>query len=249
MIVSKDFKMAELIHLNFEILSVLKRFNIQLGFGDQTIEEVCNNYNVNVGFFIEIVNSFNNKDYFPQNRLKDYPVNIIIDYLQNSHSLYIDKKIPEIESLINGLDFNTNKRKNKTLIQNFFLDYKKEFTEHILQEEKRIYPYIIDLENSILNKKTKSNFYEQMKSYSIVHYQKNHDNVEEKLFDLKNLIIKYLPAPKNPENYTAILVKLFKLEAEINNHTLLEEKVIIPKVIDMEKLFLSEIKTKKIQII
>jgi len=248
MIISKNFKMAELIHLNYEILSVLKRFNIQLGFGDLTVNDVCIKENINPDFFIEIVNSFNNKEYFPQNKLREYPVNMIIDYLKNSHSLYIDKKIPEIEKLIENLKFKLEEAKNKKLIQDFFLDYKKEFTEHILREEERIYPYIITLEKNILERKTQRTFFEQMKSYSIVHYQSDHNDVEEKLFDLKNLIIKYLPSPSNPEVYTSILVKLFKLEKEINEHTLLEEKVVIPKVLEMEKQFFSEIEEGKIKI-
>jgi len=248
MIISKNFKMAELIHLNYEILSVLKRFDIKLGFKDLTINELCLKENINTDFFIEIVNSFNNKEYFPQNKLREYPVNIIINYLKNSHSLYINKKIPEIEKLIENLKFNLEEDKNKQLIQNFFLDYKKEFTEHILREEERIYPYIITLEKNILEKKTSASFFEQIKSYSIIHYQSDHNDVEEKLFDLKNLIIKYLPPPRNPEIYSSILVKLFKLEKEINEHTLLEEKVVIPKVLEMEKQFFFEIDKGKIKI-
>ncbi len=241
--------MSDLIHQNYEVLTVLRRFNIELGFADKTIEEVCNEYTINPDFFVEIVNSFNDTDYFPRNKLKQHNVEDILFYLKSTHQFYLTKKIPEIEQQIKNLEFSDNNNKNKELIDNFFDGYKQEFNKHIQREEERIYPYIIELDKALKTNKVRKVFDEGIKEYSIFDYQEEHEDVAEKLFDLKNLIIKYLPTPLNSEVYNSILVKLFKLENDLKEHSRIEEKVIIPKVKEMEKAYQKAVESNKIEIV
>ncbi len=39
--IEKDMKLADVIHHDFSLIPVINRFGIQLGFGDSTIEEIC----------------------------------------------------------------------------------------------------------------------------------------------------------------------------------------------------------------
>ena len=58
MIITKETKMADVIHMNYFTLSMLNRFGIDLGFGDKTVEEVCNQKNIDSDFFLEIINAY-----------------------------------------------------------------------------------------------------------------------------------------------------------------------------------------------
>ena len=73
-----------------------------------------------------------------------------------------------------------------------------------------------------------------MKEYSINDYEKDHDNVEEKLYDLKNIIIKYLPSSQNDKQYFNLLKELFLLENDLNEHSRIEDLILVPKVEAME---------------
>jgi len=249
MLIKRNIKMAELIHQNYEVLTVLRRFDIELGFGEKTIEEVCLSKSINPDFFLEIVNSFNDEDYFSQSKLKEHDVEDILFYLKNTHRFYLTKKFPEIEQLIHELNFSENNSQNKQLLENFFNEYKEEFINHVQREEDRIYPYITELDKTLKTKKATSSFHENMKKYTISDYQQEHEDVEEKLYDLKNIIIKYLPSPLNPEGYNSILVKLFKLENDLNEHSRIEEKVIVPKVLEMEKAYHSAVLSNNIEVV
>jgi regulator of cell morphogenesis and NO signaling len=70
MLITKNIKMADVIHMNYFTLSVLNRFGIELGFGDKTVVEVCKKANIDVDFFLEIANAFVDKDYFPKKQLQ-----------------------------------------------------------------------------------------------------------------------------------------------------------------------------------
>ncbi|OFY20168.1 MAG: hypothetical protein A2W98_12545 [Bacteroidetes bacterium GWF2_33_38] len=231
-------KMADMIHLNYMLLSVINRLEMKLGFGDATIEDLCRKHNVNTHFFLEIVNTFHDKNYFPQKRMQTFSVLDIIDYLRKTHKFYLNQKLPIIEKMINELiDENQAQKKSLTLLVSFFTEYKQELINHIEREEKKVYPYILEIYNALEAKSKNQELFNKMNAYSIEKYEGEHDNVEEKLFDLKNIIIKYLPPLVDSNICNRILSELFKLEKDLNDHSRIEDKVLVPKVSQMEESF------------
>ncbi len=238
--------MADLIHKNYLLLSIISRFGILLGFGDKSVEEVCNEYKVNPYFFLEIVNAYSDEDYFTDVKLKHFPISLIVSYLRKTHDFYTNQIVPEIQLLITNLYQNCfTQKENVKLLLNFFDEYKNELSIHIKREEDVVYPYVLNIENAYETKKISNELIEQMKSYSIINYLNEHSNIGEKLLDLKNLIIKYLPPTADFKYRNKVLVKLFQLEKDISDHSRIEEKVMVPKILDMEKILLSRFSISK----
>jgi regulator of cell morphogenesis and NO signaling len=219
------------------MLSILNRFGILLGFGDKTIEEVCVEKNVNVNFFLEILNAFVDKEYFPKKHLQTFSVALITDYLQKTHQYYHQIKVPEIESLINEM-VNTcyTQKENIVLLKKFFNDYKQELLNHTEREEEVVYPYTLSIEKAFNSNQIDSSIIDLMNTYSIDIFKTEHDDIEEKLYDLKNIIIKYLPQPKDIGLCNKLIQELFILEQDINDHSIIEDKVLVPKIRAMEKI-------------
>jgi regulator of cell morphogenesis and NO signaling len=233
--IHKDLKMADVIHLNHHLLHVINRFGIQLGFGDNTVEGVCNNHNVNLDFFLEIVNTYHDPTYFPLGDLQKFPASLLIMYLQKTHQFYLDVKIPEIETAIQSLiDAMDIEETHLHLIKDFFNIYKQELTDHISKEEQRVYPYAMALEHFLEGRSHPAEESLLKDNYSIHDYEEDHDDVESKLFDLKNIIIKYLPSPFESVHFNSILHELFELEKDLNNHAHIEDLILIPIVERME---------------
>jgi regulator of cell morphogenesis and NO signaling len=237
--ITKDMKMADVILHNYQLLPVISRFGIRMGFGEKTVQEVCLEYDFNSDFFVEITNSFIDDEYIPQTDLKSFPVSLIVYYLHKTHEYYLEEKVPEIESMINEMvkcsEGDKNKRK---LVGDFFLEYKKELTNHILREEEKVQPYVLEIESAFNNNSLPADLFKKIKKYSIEDFASEHDNVVEKLNDLKNIIIKYLPPCTNMSLSNKILIELFRLEKDLNAHARLEDKVLIPKVFRMEQILL-----------
>jgi len=237
--ITKDMKMADVIHFNYSLLPVITRFNINLGFGDKSVEEVCKDHNVNLDFFIEITNSFIDEEYIPQKDLDSFPVKLIVDYLQKTHDYYLTEKIPELETMINDMVVISGADAEKSaLVNNFFKEYCNELSNHIEREELKVQPYVLEIENAYENGKLEESLREKILEYSIDDFANEHDNVEEKLYDLKNLIIKYMPPCSDKALCNRILMELFRLEKDLNAHAELEDKVLIPKVSLMEESLL-----------
>ncbi len=234
--ITADKKMADLIHMNYLLVSVISRFGIQLGFGDKTVSQVCDENKVNTDFFLEIVNSFNDKEYFPEKHLQDFSIQLIIDYLGKTHQYYLKEKIPEIEQLIDQMIKKCySHNKHAHLLRSFFKEYKEELVNHISREDETVFPYAIKIENNYLSRDQTVQEEQFTEGYTIDFYRSEHNNIEEKLFDLKNIIIKYLPSPENQALCSKVLSALFILEQDMNDHSRIEDNVLIPKVILMEK--------------
>jgi regulator of cell morphogenesis and NO signaling len=249
MLITKYNKMGDIILHDYKLLAVLNRFDIKLGFKDNTVEEVCNQNNINIYFFLEIANAFHDDNFFTEKKLKSFSLVLIVEYLKKSHEFYLNKRIPEIEGLINEIKYENDDKRFSAIVKKFFTEYVYELKSHIKKEEESIYPYVIKLESVLKIKSIDEVLFNEIKNQSILKYKDEHDNIEEKLFDLKNIIIKYLPPPDNADVCNVILSKLFSLEQDINNHSRIENKVMIPSANEMEKEIIKLRNENKIKII
>jgi len=242
--IQSTMKMAEVIHVNYHLLQIISRFGINLGFGDKNVKQVCNDYSIDVDFFLEILNSYHNKNYFPKKHLQGFSLKLIIDYLHKSHDYYLNTKIPHIAQLLNQLAgfVPAITSESLQLIDKFFKEYKNELSIHIQREEEIVYPYVFSVEQAFLTKNPTVEIVRHIRKYSIDDFENEHDNVEDKLFDLKNIFIKYLPLPDDSNLIHAVLIELFRLEADLRDHARIEDKVLVPKVKYMEKWVIEHIK-------
>jgi regulator of cell morphogenesis and NO signaling len=230
-------RMADIIHTDYRLIPIIDRFGIDYGFKNKTVHEVCEEYGVNVWFFLEILNSCHDENYFPQEQLKNFDSTLIIDYLSRTHVYYLESWIPEIQAIIDEMEekvADTNSR-NVKLLNDFFKEYKKELELHLEDEDKNVFPYILKLEaaedQGVLDEALRSKIREE----PIETYESNHSNMEVKLGDLKNLIIMHLPPVLCKELRQKLLIEIFRLEADLNNHARIEDLVLVPKVKQLEQ--------------
>ncbi len=237
MLIHKNMKLADVIHHDHTLVPIINRFGIHLGFGNDNIDEICRKYNTNADFFVTILNSFHDAHYFPKEQLQLFPAIMLIDYLQKAHHYFMEEKIPEISLLISKMttEFPLDKT-TFVLVNNFFKDYSGELKKHIQHEEEKIYPYVVSLEKTIQGGEQADNLSGQTYGYTISDYEAEHENMEEKLFDLKNIFIKYIPEPKDDKLVFQILRELFGLEKELNEHARIEDLILVPKVKAMEEI-------------
>ena len=70
--------------------------------------------------------------------------------------------------------------------------------------------------------------------FSIDKFEDHHDNIEEKLSDLKNIIIKYMSKPEHDLQKLDLLDKLFQLQDDLDRHTKIEDLLLTPMVMKLE---------------
>ncbi|WP_430812172.1 MULTISPECIES: hemerythrin domain-containing protein [unclassified Carboxylicivirga] len=238
--ITSEMKMVDVVQHDIQLLAVIQRFEIPLGFKERTVSEVCHSHNVDVNFFLLIANSFHDKEFLDWNKFKAFPVEWMITYLRNAHKCYVHYRIPEIERQIKNFErqVDTNEQ-NVVLLLNFFRKYITEFNTHIDQEEVKVFPYILSLNNAL---NTGDRAKARLEHPLMVQFQEEHSNIEESLFDLKSILLKYLPPPVNNCLYNNLVFDIFRLERDLMDHAELEESVLYPWVRDMEEKLMSKSK-------
>lgn len=216
---SASMKLADLIDLNWKLLNVLSRMGIGLGFGENTISEVCEKQGINLNSFLLICNVYTYDGYVPSVELLSGadPVTLV-EYLHNSHSFYLDKEFPALEKNI-GAMVEPCDGKQKKIVARFFSDYKAQVENHFAYEESVVFPYVRALGDGVLRE-----------GYTIEQFEENHSNIEETLDDLKNIVMKYLPDTCDTVLRNEVLYRIFRLGEDLTKHTIIEESVLIPMV-------------------
>ena len=218
----KTSKMTDVILNNDYILFVMERFGMQLGIQDKTVSDVCKGFGVSPKVFVLIanlqsINIVGNIDF------NDTEIESILDYLKESHKYYSNTLLPKIEYYIDLLIKN-NEKPEMLMVRDFFHNYESEVLHHFDYEENTVFPYV---EKLMIEDNLKSEF-------SINEYKEHHDDIENTLYELKRLLIQYLPAHNDFEVRRKILHNLSNLERDLSIHTKIENEIVIPVVKELE---------------
>lgn len=217
-------KMSDLICKNYALLQVLSRFGVSLGFGDKTVDEVCRMNGVDCSTFLAIVNFLTEDHNRVEDHLKDISVTALMDYLQSAHTYFLDFQLPAIrKKLIKSLDF-SKKNEVAFLILQFFDDYVGEVRNHMEYENQKVFAYVRALLAG-----------EHTTEYNIGVFARHHDQVNAKLTELKNIIIKYYPANGDNRLLNATLFDIFSCEEDLASHNRVEDYLFVPAIMELEK--------------
>ena len=174
-----DDKMISLIRDNYDLLQSLGSFGISLGFGDKTVQETCEDNNVDTYTFLAVVN-FTANGYGEFDADEKISVPTLLHYLEACHAYFLDFQLPYIRrELTESLNENDSLAR---LILRFYDEYAREIRLHMKYEQKTLFPYVESLlEGHPAN------------DYNVETFSKHHGATDKKLRELKLLIIKYLP--------------------------------------------------------
>jgi regulator of cell morphogenesis and NO signaling len=217
-------KLADVLKINHDLLIMLPRFGIEFGFGEKSIDEICKKYNVSTSFFVMVCNVYTYNNYLPDKEtIESVDIHSLISYLLASHAYYLKERLPLIESKLNKIADSCESKYGNSL-KRFFKQYKKKVVDHFNYEEQTVFPYI---NNLIIGDKNKL--------YSIHHFEAIHGNIEDELNDLTSILIKYLPSNIMNKERIVVLSDIFHLTEDLNIHSLIEEKILVPFVELLEK--------------
>jgi regulator of cell morphogenesis and NO signaling len=218
-----DDKMISLIRDNYDLLQSLGSFGISLGFGDKTVQETCEDNNVDTYTFLAVVNyTINGYGEFESDEQISVPT--LMHYLEASHAYFLDFQLPFIrKELQESLNENDSLAK---LILRFYDEYAYEIRRHMKYEQKTLFPYV----NTLLEG-------EPAKDYNVETFSKHHGAADKKLRELKLLIIKYLPQDGLHNNQlTATLHDIYDNEEWLRQHALVEDHIFVPAIRRLEQV-------------
>ena len=216
-------KMSDLICENYPMVLVMSRFGIPLGFGERSIGEVCRQNKVDSFTFLTVVNFLTGEEQIVTEEIcRKLSIPTLILYLHNSHDYFLNFKFPQMRDKLEEA-IQSCPKDAATAICNFFDEYAKEVDKHMMYEESTVFPYVRNLFEGIINS-----------NYNISIFSKRHEQIDQKLSDLKNILIKYYPA-EGGNLLNNILFDLFTTEEDLTTHSDVEDNLFVPAILTYER--------------
>lgn len=210
--------MREILRDNSLLVMTVSRFGIPFGFGDETVESVCRDYDVDTDTFLTVCNLLSRYAYSPGK----ISLHSLIGYLKRAHSSFLDVTLPKIrQNLIEAISRSENNEITMLLIR-FFDDYVAEVKHHMDNENDDIFEYVETLLTGRRNP-----------GFRILDYSENHDHTVSKLNELKDIFIYHFKQRENAR-LSSTLFDIVMCEKDMMNHFEVETKLFIPAVEKLE---------------
>jgi len=227
---SENEKMSDLINEDHSLLLVISRFGLSLGFGDKTVKEVCEAAGIDCDTFLTVVNFLSEGNFEVDSNYDNVSIVSVIDYLKNAHSYFLDFKLPAIRNkLLEAVNAPDQNIPYGFILIKFFDEYVFEVHKHMDYEDKVVFRYVLKLIQGQKDPK-----------YSISVFQERHNEIESKLVELKNIIIKYYPAKGNNHMLTEVLFDILSCEIDLASHNQVEDYLFVPAVEVIEQKIKAE---------
>lgn len=182
--------LSEVIEENHQLIPVINRFGIKLGLGDRTIGDICNSEKIDTEFFLSILNTFLNEDYFPEKKLQKFDLELVVSYIKQTDAYLIHSQLHNLEKHLNAFIMMSDPNNAPLkLIGRLFIEFKSELIGQIEQgmvKGDTPLALLTDLK-SIIIKHISGNFNENM-CYAVIFtidsFQKDlekHNRIREKI--------------------------------------------------------------------
>lgn len=207
--------MVDLVNYDYNVLPLLSRFSLPLGYGTMTIGEVCHDADIDSNVFLLII-QYVIAGTIDSECLSKVNATDLVKFLENSHEYFMSYKFPHIrQNLLQALDDHYTDI-NPSIVK-FFDEFVRKVRSHFRYEERNLFPYIRALEAN------------QQTAYSIDTFVKRHDDIWEILAELKNIILRYYKTSV-PNKMYDVLVDIYNCENDIQSHNDIENDILVPMV-------------------
>ncbi|MBQ6790056.1 MAG: helix-turn-helix transcriptional regulator [Paludibacteraceae bacterium] len=207
-----------------DAIQIISRFGLEMGVGDQTIEQVCATHGVHTPTFLAVVNfkvfkdsGIRSQESGFRNQPSDIDIPTLQRYLQNSHTYFLDFRLPRLRrALIEAIIPADPTTKIPGLILRCYDEFVEEIRTHIDHENAGLFD----------------------------EHQHDDQRITDKLTEIKNLIIKYYPTQSEMENgkwkmesgkplainylLISVMSDLWHTEQDFADHCAIEDEILRP---------------------
>lgn len=213
---TEGISLADLIESNYKLLSVLSRLGVNLSFGDVSVAAACKRYGLSTNLFLMICNLYTCPDYKPDtSSLSADDIARTLRYLRLSHNYYMTVQLPKVQRGVAALAGDCNNIQEKVLIK-FFDELVAEIGSHFDREE-RIF--------ATIDRRLAGEGVAECPSLDV---DADHDDIGDKIDDIKSIVIKYLPEKCPTELRLEVLMEIYRLREDMHNHILIESRLLEP---------------------
>ena len=237
--INKDSFVSDIVQEDYRTASVFRKYDIDFCCGGKwALATVCEMKGLDFGpIKEELEDSVRNIQLSNTIQFNNWNIDFLTEYIVNVHHHYLRKALPEIKShLAHFIADHAEKYPYLNEVSKQFNYLTKDILPHLQQEEEILFPYIRQI----------SHAYESKESYAsllvrtlrkpveeVMHHE--HETVSKILHRLRNLTNNYVTPDDACVSHRVAFSLLKELDEDLSQHIYLENSILFPKAVKMEK--------------
>lgn len=232
-----SFQIREIVANDYRKVEVFKRFGIDIySKGEKKIEQACQEKKIDIKEVEKALKEVENKFISPSIDFNKWEIDFLIDYIINTNHRFVAVIDPEIHEYLQKVaEVYAAKHFDIIDITRCFIKTSSELKQHLHQEEFVLFPYIKQMCQAKKNNSALSHppFGSVAKLIQLM--EREHNNM---LYEMKEIEFtsNNFTVPEDADNTFHIAYAKLKLFwDELLTHIHLENNILFPKAIEMEK--------------
>lgn len=237
----KKKRIRDLVGENYVFAAVLHYFGIEFyNYSEKTLEQACKEKGLESNRVISHLESLASGESTDMS-WEQYPVELIIEYLKHTHHIFVKQRLPYIVGLVQSFKPQDPKLQGISTDLNFvFPLFVEEFIYHLYEEEDTLFRYILQLNQ----RKVDQHLLAIMEQHSIQKYALDHHTHDDEMEGIKAITSQYDGHQGADLHLKVIYAELEQLESELRLHARIENEILFPKALALEKELSTELKKK-----
>ena len=235
---TKERTIGEMVAEDFKAAEVFRKYKIDFCCkGNRTIEEACENKKFNVE---DVYKDLENLSKNPSGEIdfNSWPLDLLADYVEKTHHRYVEEKTAVLLVYLNKLCKVHGERHPELFeINELFVESAKDLGAHMKKEELILFPFI----KKMVAAKQKGENIEKPHFGSVenpVAMMKHEHTVEgDRFVKIAELTNNYQFPEDACGTYQVTFKMLEDFENDLHKHIHLENNILFPKAIELEKTF------------
>jgi len=233
---------SQIVRDDYRTADVFKKWGINYCCGGNVpLEEVCTLQKVDRAALDADLQLATRSFLLPSSTAFDqWPLAFLTDYITHVHHGYIRNVLPSLKNFLNSyVPGHLKKFPHLAAVQETFASLATELEEHTAREDESIFPYVKQIINTYNRREVYGNLFVRTMSKPLAEtVQKDHSRIVFHLLRLRELTGMYAFAHDACTNYQVLYNKLKELDDDLVQHKHLENNILFPKVLEMEKSLL-----------
>ncbi|REC60750.1 iron-sulfur cluster repair di-iron protein [Chryseobacterium pennae] len=227
-IVAEDFRTA----------AIFKRYGIDFCCkGGRTIEEACKNKKLNPEKIYEEL------DALPKNNdtaidFSSWPLDLLTDYIEKSHHRYVEEKTPVLQTFLDKLcKVHGDRHPELFEVNTLFRESAHDLAAHMKKEELILFPFVRNMVKAKISggDLTRPGFGTVENPVNMMQHE--HSVEGDRFRKIAEITNEFLPPADACHTYKVAFAMLQEFENDLHKHIHLENNILFPKAIQLEKQF------------
>lgn len=242
MLIQKESKIGNIVAENFRTAQIFEDYGIDFCCGGKkSVSEACGEKGINpdelTGKLTELTRNQNNT----HNDYNSWELDFLIDYIINNHHGYVKKSLPVISGHAEKVVLKHGTNHPEVIkISELFSGIKAELEAHMQKEELMLFPYIKNLVEA-----ERKSFKIPLPPFGSIEnpiqvMEAEHDSAGNAIGEINSLSSSYTLPEDACATFGVLYQELKDFEDDLHTHIHLENNILFPKAIELEKMLTLE---------